>query len=60
MRSLTGTIEKAREPFPELYRKYDDVKKELTRLRRILRDAPRLGHEQPTSILHRCWRLISR
>jgi hypothetical protein len=37
MRSLTGTIEKAREPFPELYRKYD-VKKELTRLRRILRD----------------------
>lgn len=36
MRSLTGTIGKAREPFPHLYRRHEEVKKELSQLRKTL------------------------
>jgi hypothetical protein len=36
MRSLAGTIGKAREPFPHLYQRHEQVKKELSQLRKTL------------------------
>ncbi|KAI3015039.1 hypothetical protein CBS147347_11311 [Aspergillus niger] len=36
MRSLAGTIGKAKESFPQLYRSHEEVKKELSRLRKSL------------------------
>lgn len=36
MRSLAGTIGKARESFPHFYRRHEEVKKELSRLRKTL------------------------
>lgn len=36
MRSLAGTIGKAREQFPHLYQRHEDVKKELSQLRKTL------------------------
>ncbi|KAI2860365.1 hypothetical protein CBS76997_11373 [Aspergillus niger] len=36
MRSLAGTIGQAKEPFPQLYRSHEEVKKELSRLRKTL------------------------
>lgn len=36
MRSLAGTIGKAREPFPHLYQRHEEVKKELSQLRKTL------------------------
>jgi hypothetical protein len=36
MRSLAGTIGKAREPFPHLYQRHKEVKKELSQLRKTL------------------------
>jgi DNA repair exonuclease SbcCD ATPase subunit len=36
MRSLAGIIGKAREPFPHLYQRYKEVKKELSQLRKTL------------------------
>ncbi|PYH89774.1 hypothetical protein BO71DRAFT_464394 [Aspergillus ellipticus CBS 707.79] len=36
MRSLAGTMEKAREPFPHLYQRHETVKKELSQLRKTV------------------------
>ena len=36
LRSLAGTIRKAREPFPYLYQRHEEVKKELSQLRKTL------------------------
>lgn len=36
MRSLAGTIKNAREPFPHLYQRHEDVKKDLAKLRKTL------------------------
>lgn len=36
MRSLAGTITKAREPFPHLYQRHEEVKKKLSQLRKTL------------------------
>jgi PAS domain-containing protein len=38
MRSLAGTIQNARDPFPDLYRRHDEISKKLTKLRKVLRD----------------------
>ncbi|CEL09489.1 hypothetical protein ASPCAL12624 [Aspergillus calidoustus] len=41
MRSLAGTIGKAREPFPHLYQRHEEVKKKLSRLRKTLASSTR-------------------
>ena len=38
MKALAGTIEKARDPYPDLYWKRDEVNKQLARLRKIFLD----------------------
>jgi Protein of unknown function (DUF3435) len=38
MRSLAGTVQNAREPFPDLYQKHDEITKRLAKLRKTLRD----------------------
>lgn len=55
MRSLAGTIKNARLPFPHLYQKHEDVKKEIAKLRKTLandtREAARKDHFQNAPIL---------
>lgn len=55
MRSLAGTIKNARKSFPHLYRKHEDVKKEIAKLRKRLatdtREAARRDHFQNAPVL---------
>ena len=55
MRSLAGTIKNARKLFPLLYQNHEDVKKEISRLRKRLatdmREAARKDHFQNAPVL---------
>lgn len=55
MRSLAGTIKNVRKPFPRLYQRHENVKKELAKLRKRLatdtREAARKDHFQNARVL---------
>lgn len=55
MRSLSGTVKNAREPFPHLYQRHEAVKKNLAKLRKTLatdtRETARKDHFQNAPVL---------
>ncbi|OJJ79315.1 uncharacterized protein ASPGLDRAFT_137070 [Aspergillus glaucus CBS 516.65] len=55
MRSLAGTVKNAREPFPRLYQRHENVKKEIARLRKKFasdtRETARKDHFQNAPVL---------
>ena len=55
MRSLSGTVKNAREPFPHLYQRHEAVKKSLAKLRKTLatdtRETARKDHFQNAPVL---------
>jgi hypothetical protein len=55
MRSLSGTVKNAREPFPHLYQRHESVKKDLAKLRKRLatdaRETARKDHFQSAPVL---------
>lgn len=55
MRSLAGTVKNARKPFPHLYQRHENIKKEIAKLRKRLatdtRETARKNHFQNAPVL---------